>query len=65
MARRPKWLAHHIPTTHDTLEERAHEHGGSIVYGAGWATLDLGRGRKFCAPDPASASVRTLRAVTC
>ena len=59
---RPRTLSHHIPTTLDALEERAHLHGGTVVYSGGWATLDLGRGNKLCAEDPASAA-RSLRAV--
>lgn len=50
--KRPTTLAHHIPMPScDDLEAKAFVEGGSVVAGSdGWASLDLGRGRKFCAP---------------
>ena len=50
--KRPARLANHIPMpTCASLEDKAFRTGKPVVAGSdGWASLDLGRGRKYCAP---------------
>lgn len=48
---RPRALRRHKLVTTHGLETLAAIHHGHIERGAGWRTLDLGKGRRYCAVD--------------
>jgi len=57
MPTRPRALRAHHLTTPDEIERRAQLHNGTVIFGGGWITLDLGKGRRYCAVDVECASL--------